>query len=94
MTKILRLKVTALVTIEVHSRDVIERLIKSGCSDENAFEWLCQLRYYMEKVILCFFLFNDALLKKNNENNCGVLYVITTVTHIKVKTDIITIFLS
>ncbi|XP_071165421.1 dynein axonemal heavy chain 2-like [Mytilus edulis] len=49
LTKMQRLKVTALVTIEVHARDVIEKLVKSGCNDENAFEWLCHLRYYMEK---------------------------------------------
>ena len=52
LTKVQRLKVTALVTIEVHARDVIEKLIKTGCNDENAFEWLCQLRYYMERVIV------------------------------------------
>jgi dynein heavy chain len=45
-----RLKVTAIVTIEVHQRDITEKLIKQGCSDENAFEWLSQLRFYMERV--------------------------------------------
>lgn len=50
LTKIQRLKVVALVTIEVHGRDIIEKLIKSGCNDVTAFEWLSQLRLYWDKV--------------------------------------------
>ncbi|KAM4540607.1 dynein axonemal heavy chain 2-like [Fundulus diaphanus] len=49
LPKMLRLKVVALVTVEVHARDVIDKLAKSGCSDVNSFEWLCQLRLYWEK---------------------------------------------
>ena len=45
LTKIQRLKLVALITIEVHARDVIEKMIKTGCSDVNAFDWLMQLRY-------------------------------------------------
>ena len=52
LDKMQRLKIVALVTIEVHARDIIEKLIKSGCADENAFEWLSQLRLYWEKVLL------------------------------------------
>ena len=50
LSKVLRLKIVALVTVEVHARDVIDKLAKAGCSDINAFEWLCQLRLYWEKV--------------------------------------------
>lgn len=50
LTKIVRLKVVALVTIEVHARDVLERLYKSGLMDVSAFDWLSQLRFYWEKV--------------------------------------------
>lgn len=50
LTKLQRLKLVALVTIEVHARDVIEKMIKSGCSDVTAFEWLSQLRLYWDKV--------------------------------------------
>lgn len=50
LTKILRLKIVALVTVEVHARDVISKLAKGGCCDVNAFDWLCQLRLYWEKV--------------------------------------------
>lgn len=49
LPKILRLKVVALVTVEVHARDVIDKLAKTSSCDVNAFEWLCQLRLYWEK---------------------------------------------
>lgn len=52
LTKIQRLKINALVVIEVHQRDIIERLYKTGCDDINAFDWLSQLRLYWEKVII------------------------------------------
>jgi len=51
LQKMQRLKIVALVTMEVHARDIIEKLIKTSCSDENAFDWLSQLRLYWEKVI-------------------------------------------
>ncbi|XP_052234681.1 dynein axonemal heavy chain 2-like isoform X14 [Dreissena polymorpha] len=60
LTKIQRLKIVALVTIEVHARDIIDRLIKVGCSDVNAFEWLSQLRFYWEKDI------DDCVVKQTN----------------------------
>lgn len=50
LTKIMRLKIVALVTIEVHARDVLERLYKSGLVDTSSFDWLSQLRFYWEKV--------------------------------------------
>ncbi len=49
LAKMLRLKVVALVTIEIHARDVIEKLAKSNCSDVNGFDWLMQLRVYWDK---------------------------------------------
>ena len=50
MTKIQRAKIVAMVTIEIHARDVIDKLIKSNCTDVMGFEWLMQLRIYWEKV--------------------------------------------
>jgi dynein heavy chain len=44
-----RMKLVALITIEVHSRDVLDRLMKVSNIDQNAFEWLMQLRFYWEK---------------------------------------------
>nr|XP_015196051.1 PREDICTED: dynein heavy chain 2, axonemal isoform X1 [Lepisosteus oculatus]XP_015196052.1 PREDICTED: dynein heavy chain 2, axonemal isoform X1 [Lepisosteus oculatus]XP_015196053.1 PREDICTED: dynein heavy chain 2, axonemal isoform X1 [Lepisosteus oculatus] len=49
LSKIMRLKIVALVTVEVHARDVIDRLAKSGCCDVTSFDWLCQLRLYWDK---------------------------------------------
>eukprot|EP00058_Branchiostoma_floridae_P007678 XP_002593166.1 hypothetical protein BRAFLDRAFT_57938 [Branchiostoma floridae] len=60
LTKIQRLKIVALVTIEVHARDVIEKLIKSGVSDVTAFEWLMQLRVYWDKDI------DDCVVRQTN----------------------------
>lgn len=52
LTKMMRAKVVALVTIEIHARDVIEKLAKSNCNDVNGFEWLMQLRVYWDRVSL------------------------------------------
>ncbi|XP_066933177.1 dynein axonemal heavy chain 2-like [Clytia hemisphaerica] len=60
LTKIQRLKLVALITIEVHARDVIEKMIKSGCSDINAFEWLSQLRLYWDKGV------DDCIVRQTN----------------------------
>jgi dynein heavy chain len=49
LTKIERKKVVALITMELHSRDVQERMIKANCSHNTDFEWLSQLRFYWEK---------------------------------------------
>lgn len=46
--KVTRKKLVALITVEVHSRDVIERLAKVPGIDQNSFEWLMQLRFYWE----------------------------------------------
>jgi dynein heavy chain len=64
LTKMLRAKVVALVTIEIHARDVIEKLIKANCSDVNAFEWMMQLRVYWERVRNVFFLFSALFLNQ------------------------------
>ncbi|XP_048588102.1 dynein axonemal heavy chain 2 isoform X2 [Nematostella vectensis] len=60
LTKMQRLKIVALVTIEVHGRDVIEKLIKAGCNDVTAFEWLSQLRLYWDKDI------DDCVVRQTN----------------------------
>ena len=45
LTKIERKKVVALITMEIHSRDVEERMIKGGCAKVEDFLWTSQLRY-------------------------------------------------
>ena len=49
LTAIDRRKSVALITMEIHSRDVIDRLIKQNCRGVNDFEWLMQLRFYYAK---------------------------------------------
>ena len=49
LEKVMRKKLVALITVELHHRDIMERLIKAGCSNVNDFEWLSQLRLYFQK---------------------------------------------
>ena len=51
-------QVVALITIEVHARDVIEKLGKVGCTNANDFEWVSQLRFYWDKEQ------NDCIVKQ------------------------------
>ncbi|XP_056156824.1 dynein axonemal heavy chain 2 [Lampris incognitus] len=60
LSKILRLKIVALVIVEVHARDVIDKLEKVGCNDISAFDWLCQLRLYWEKDM------DDCIIRQTN----------------------------
>uniref|UniRef100_A0A8C8SM12 Dynein axonemal heavy chain 2 n=1 Tax=Pelusios castaneus TaxID=367368 RepID=A0A8C8SM12_9SAUR len=60
LTKIMRLKIVALVTVEIHARDVIEKLYKSNLMDPAAFEWLSQLRLYWEKDL------DDCVIRQTN----------------------------
>lgn len=48
----------ALITIEVHARDVIEKLGKVGCTNANDFEWVSQLRFYWDREQ------NDCIVKQ------------------------------
>ncbi|XP_062849650.1 dynein axonemal heavy chain 2 [Trichomycterus rosablanca] len=60
LSKIMRLKIVALVTVEVHARDVIDKLAKAGCCDVNSFDWLCQLRLYWDKEV------DDCIIRQTN----------------------------
>ncbi|KAK7102408.1 hypothetical protein V1264_020630 [Littorina saxatilis] len=60
LTKLQRAKIVALVTIEVHARDIIEKLTKAGCNDVNAFDWLSQLRVYWDKE------YDDCIVRQTN----------------------------
>lgn len=43
-----RLTIGALVTIDVHARDVVTLLVELGIDNKLDFDWLSQLRYALE----------------------------------------------
>jgi len=45
VTKLFRKVLGALITIDVHARDIITGLIKNKCDNEKRFDWTKQLRY-------------------------------------------------
>ena len=48
LPKLDRKKVVAVITVEVHSRDTIMRMVSMNCVSVNDFTWLLQLRFYWE----------------------------------------------
>ncbi|XP_075210256.1 dynein heavy chain 2, axonemal kl-2 [Lycorma delicatula] len=60
LTKLQRSKVVALVTIEIHARDVIDKMYKANCLDISAFEWLSQLRFYWDRDV------DDCIVRQTN----------------------------
>eukprot|EP00930_Biecheleria_cincta_P034372 TRINITY_DN23765_c0_g1_i1.p1 TRINITY_DN23765_c0_g1~~TRINITY_DN23765_c0_g1_i1.p1 ORF type:complete len:4302 (-),score=866.21 TRINITY_DN23765_c0_g1_i1:110-13015(-) len=44
-----RCTLEALIVIFVHNKDTVEELVKLGISAEDDFDWLVQLRYYIEE---------------------------------------------
>ncbi|KAG5324862.1 DYH1 protein, partial [Pseudoatta argentina] len=45
-TEVQRLMLEAVMTIEIHAKDVLYKLIQERLIDINEFEWISQLRYY------------------------------------------------
>ena len=46
-----RQKVMNMITIDAHSRDMIEQIADSSSDDVESFQWVCQLRTYWDKSI-------------------------------------------
>ncbi|CAD7943415.1 unnamed protein product [Amoebophrya sp. A25] len=49
ITKLQRTCIGALVVIDVHAKDVVQKLIDEKIDSKDAFEWISQLRYYWEE---------------------------------------------
>ncbi len=45
----LRVKIITIITIDVHSRDVVEKFVQQKLTDKEAFAWQSQLKLYWEK---------------------------------------------
>jgi len=51
LSKIDRNKIVSLITMEIHNRDVMERMVKANCASISDFEWLSQLRFVFLKDV-------------------------------------------
>jgi dynein heavy chain len=63
LDKLLRTALGALITIDVHARDSVTRLINLNITDKNDFEWLKELRYYWDAEEILWVKMVNAALK-------------------------------
>ncbi|CAM6109105.1 unnamed protein product [Calypogeia fissa] len=62
LTKLERKTIGALITLDVHARDVVKELADEDLRDETDFSWICQLRYTYEEDAVLVRMINAALL--------------------------------
>lgn len=43
------LQVMNMITIDAHSRDVVQHMVESGAADRDCFAWQAQLRTYWDR---------------------------------------------
>lgn len=61
----------ALITIDVHSRDIVGSLLAKTTSNVNDFEWQMQLRYYFEEEDLVVRQVGSAMQVCWQEKKCS-----------------------
>ena len=49
LSKEVRNKIITIITIDVHSRDVVEKLLEKNINDKESFQWYSQLKFYWSK---------------------------------------------
>ena len=82
LTQDMRAKIKTIITIEVHARDAVQKLVTERVDSSNAFAWQSQLKYrWAEEEHDCFINICDAEFRYSYEyvGNCGRL-VITNLT--------------
>lgn len=53
LTKLQRSAICALITIDVHARDIISTMVIQNINSDKSFEWFKQLRYYWDTADSC-----------------------------------------
>lgn len=48
LNEIEMITIGSLIVLDVHAKDVVEDLVKQNTSNLEAFEWVSQLRYYIQ----------------------------------------------
>eukprot|EP00442_Polarella_glacialis_P024664 CAMPEP_0115137118 /NCGR_PEP_ID=MMETSP0227-20121206/56805_1 /TAXON_ID=89957 /ORGANISM="Polarella glacialis, Strain CCMP 1383" /LENGTH=5027 /DNA_ID=CAMNT_0002544335 /DNA_START=143 /DNA_END=15226 /DNA_ORIENTATION=+ len=78
MTKLNRVTVGAMVTIDVHARDEVTNLVQTKVDSAEHFSWLSQLRYYWQDIGT----FDRVdTLKPNTKMECAVKIVNSTLLY-------------
>lgn len=49
LTEIQSIIMNALIVLDVHAREVVDRLVREKVNEPKDFAWICQLRYYQEQ---------------------------------------------
>ena len=60
LPKLHRKTLVAVITGDVHNRDIVDQMVKDGCESINDFIWQMQLRYYWDLEI------DDCVVRQSN----------------------------
>ena len=58
INKILRKKLSTMIIIDVHARDIVDNFVRDSITNKNEFDWESQLRFYWDKDI------DDIIIKQ------------------------------